>query len=839
MGFRSAALLALLHSHRALGGLCGASCSPGDSNSCSGDGGCSRCLWRPHGNVCVDGTCNSSCGGDGDCADPCPACVALDSKHPDSRVCHKRQVGCGGQCEDDGDCLGCSSPGCNPCFACVAGKCGAPCGNLCYLDSDCGNSTCAVCSGGRCVFGTSPPTPAPTPMPPPPPPPPGPRCGLPCRSAADCLANASDSCTNCVDGDLGTVCGSVCGENCADDSDCASDSCPSCVSQGAGLAKVCHQRQKSCGLPCRQDMDCQGCTQPGCDTCTSCSGHRCVAPCFGRCYSDEECGMYGCLTCVNWTTGEGRCAPPPPHTPAPVAKTPQPSPTPASPSPVRPAPTPVPSPVPVCSSGRMLASCTTEPSKPLCEGNYIDNGDGLGRLCSWVSSSLFSGCITGDHFCRLFPVPPPPPFPPPPSPPPPPPSPPPPAVVPPASPTASPTGGSSPTISHGVTWIIAGASVVGVALLAGSAVAVTVARRWRQWPAGIGAGAGRYERLGLLGQGAHGLVSLARRRADGVNVAIKHVACHCHRDLAVALQEIDALTRIPAHPNLIRVIESFHGTLRADLAFDAPAPAAAKKSRIGAGLFGTDGFEAPLYVSLVMDYHSEGTLHALLESRAEQGLPLPASTVVSYTEQLASLLAHIHGQDPPLIHRDLKPENVLIADSGTRIVVSDFGIARSLESTYLSTQTGTLPYVAPECWDRRYGTAADMWALGCMMYVMMSLRVSPARVRIMFNETRRPGFPSFLTDEPEVASFGVAVGRLMSDLLCVEPRVRLSADQVLRRLRKPESEGSGGGTGSGSGKTDGQMGCTPSSSCDWGFMGSEPEVLGSLGSPSDITPLIQ
>eukprot|EP00662_Eupelagonemidae_sp_cell21_P020964 gene20964-60771_t len=288
----------------------------------------------------------------------------------------------------------------------------------------------------------------------------------------------------------------------------------------------------------------------------------------------------------------------------------------------------------------------------------------------------------------------------------------------------------------------------------------------------MGAEIADYDRVRHLGGGAHGAVSLARRKKDTGLVAIKHVACRSHHDFGCALQEVDALMRLPAHPNLITAHTFFHGEVRGDLPPGTPGstittdPAPRTRGR----RLSVSGQSAEFYVSLVMEYHHEGTLQGLLHARAaaRPRAPLPPRRMVAYLDQLASLLAHIHAQDPPLVHRDLKPDNcrcvnVLVADGGERLVVTDFGIARSMESTYLSTQTGTLPYVAPECcsaghrampnaacWERRYGTAADVWALGCIAYAAASLRVQPHDVRIMFSEARRGDFPHFLSAEPEV-----------------------------------------------------------------------------------------
>jgi tetratricopeptide (TPR) repeat protein len=79
-----------------------------------------------------------------------------------------------------------------------------------------------------------------------------------------------------------------------------------------------------------------------------------------------------------------------------------------------------------------------------------------------------------------------------------------------------------------------------------------------------------------------------------------------------------------------------------------------------------------------------------------------------------------------VIHRDLKPGNVLFADHDT-LKVSDFGLARRLDSrgqTRTGTVLGTPGYMAPEQarGDKQVGPAADVWALGAVLYKLLTGR---------------------------------------------------------------------------------------------------------------------
>ena len=90
---------------------------------------------------------------------------------------------------------------------------------------------------------------------------------------------------------------------------------------------------------------------------------------------------------------------------------------------------------------------------------------------------------------------------------------------------------------------------------------------------------------------------------------------------------------------------------------------------------------------------------------------------------LCSALNGCHQRN--IIHRDIKPENILVTDEG-RFKLGDFGIAKVSEKTATGTLTGTYSYMAPEIANRQhYGTSADIYSLGLVMYWMMNERTLP------------------------------------------------------------------------------------------------------------------
>jgi serine/threonine-protein kinase len=102
----------------------------------------------------------------------------------------------------------------------------------------------------------------------------------------------------------------------------------------------------------------------------------------------------------------------------------------------------------------------------------------------------------------------------------------------------------------------------------------------------------------------------------------------------------------------------------------------------------------------------------------ELGAPIPWPRLKQLAIQLCAGLGAAH--DAGVIHRDLKPDNVMIERGTDRVVITDFGIARSGDDvgvTQVGALIGTPRYMAPEQLagddvDHR----ADLFALGVMLY---------------------------------------------------------------------------------------------------------------------------
>ncbi|MCB9675620.1 MAG: protein kinase [Alphaproteobacteria bacterium] len=203
-----------------------------------------------------------------------------------------------------------------------------------------------------------------------------------------------------------------------------------------------------------------------------------------------------------------------------------------------------------------------------------------------------------------------------------------------------------------------------------------------------------------IARGGMGRVWRADHATQGTPVAIKVLHGHVVKDerfLEGFRQEIRAVAALD-HPGIVMVLD--HGTVQPDEAFED----------IVAG--------SPW---LAMELASGGTL-----SHLTGALPWPGLKAILLA--VLESLAHAHARN--VIHRDLKPSNILVAnprDLRPGLKLSDFGIAHALDTEHTGPMEeaimGTPMFMAPEQvrgqW-RDHGPWTDLYALGCVAYVLAS-----------------------------------------------------------------------------------------------------------------------
>ncbi|MFJ8016459.1 protein kinase [Streptomyces sp. NPDC096339] len=166
-------------------------------------------------------------------------------------------------------------------------------------------------------------------------------------------------------------------------------------------------------------------------------------------------------------------------------------------------------------------------------------------------------------------------------------------------------------------------------------------------------------------------------------------------------------------------------------------------------------------------------------AREPRGLPVDAA--LGLAAQTAEALAAAHEQG--VVHRDLKPANLFLLPDG-RLKICDFGIAYSPDATAGWTVTGwafgTIPYMAPEqCLGRHVDARCDLYALGCVLYALLSGEPPFGVTETAYVLMRR-----HVEDPPPALPVAPEVDRLVRALLAKAPEDRPeSAAVVAKALR--------------------------------------------------------
>ena len=130
-----------------------------------------------------------------------------------------------------------------------------------------------------------------------------------------------------------------------------------------------------------------------------------------------------------------------------------------------------------------------------------------------------------------------------------------------------------------------------------------------------------------------------------------------------------------------------------------------------------------------------------------------------------------------ICHRDLKLENILVSDR-KRIKIIDFGFGiRTPEDVMLKIFCGTSSYMSPEIIRKTEynGFKADIWALGIVLYVMLTGKFP------FVGKTEKELFSRIQIGQflPPV-SLNFDAKRLIQRMLSLDPKKRPSATEILR-----------------------------------------------------------
>ncbi|HEX9692227.1 MAG TPA: protein kinase [Gemmatimonadales bacterium] len=265
-----------------------------------------------------------------------------------------------------------------------------------------------------------------------------------------------------------------------------------------------------------------------------------------------------------------------------------------------------------------------------------------------------------------------------------------------------------------------------------------------------------YEIVRLLGRGGMGAVYLARERALDRLVAIKVLPPEATDVESIQRFRREARTTAKlSHPNIVPLYT-----------------------------FG----EAEGTMYFVMGFVQGEPLSAKLRRRGRME-PDEARELLG---QLAGALHYAHTQG--VVHRDIKPDNILVEDESGRPMLTDFGVAKSVNMertlTELGTTLGTPHYMSPEqaAGEREIDGRSDIYSLGVVAYEMLTGR------RPFEGASAREVMTQHIVKEP--APVGAAtpsvpddLAEVVSRLLAKDPDRRMPDGRSLESALRAGAEG--------------------------------------------------
>ena len=179
---------------------------------------------------------------------------------------------------------------------------------------------------------------------------------------------------------------------------------------------------------------------------------------------------------------------------------------------------------------------------------------------------------------------------------------------------------------------------------------------------------------------------------------------------------------------------------------------------------------------VVMEYVTGGRLDDTIAAHPN-GMPL--DQVLAWIHGIGAGVGYLH--DHGIVHRDLKPGNIF-CDEGI-VKIGDYGLSKFISCSRRSGQTesvGTVHYMAPEVANGRYGKEIDIYALGVVLFEMLTGRVP------FDGESVGEVLMKHLTAKPDVSMLPEPYRSVVARALEKDPQKRFrSVGEMLAALPKP------------------------------------------------------
>ncbi|XP_056675492.1 serine/threonine-protein kinase Nek8 isoform X2 [Monodelphis domestica] len=262
------------------------------------------------------------------------------------------------------------------------------------------------------------------------------------------------------------------------------------------------------------------------------------------------------------------------------------------------------------------------------------------------------------------------------------------------------------------------------------------------------------------------IVHLCLRKADQKLVIIKQIPVEqMTKDERLAAQNECQVLKLLNHPNVIEYYENF---------LEDKA------------------------LMIAMEYAPGGTLAEYIQKRCNS--LLDEETILHFFVQILLALHHVHSH--LILHRDLKTQNILLDKQRMIVKIGDFGISKILSSKSKAyTVVGTPCYISPElCEGKPYNQKSDIWALGCVLYELASLKRAfeaanlPALVLKIMSGTFAPISDRYSTELRQLVLSLLSLdparrpplSHIMAQPLCIRALLNLYTDVGSVRMKRVE-----------------------------------------------------
>lgn len=195
-------------------------------------------------------------------------------------------------------------------------------------------------------------------------------------------------------------------------------------------------------------------------------------------------------------------------------------------------------------------------------------------------------------------------------------------------------------------------------------------------------------------------------------------------------------------------------------------------------------------LNIVLEY-AETDLARAMDPRKPSRVIFDFNSIRHYWLQMLIAVQSIHKHK--IIHGDLKPPNFVLVKGQLRLI--DFGISKTIPEEAVTTSIvnnnlcGTIGYIAPEAlvpteYDadqqqhvHKYGRAADVWSLGCILYQMVFGKYplhgyNPTQRALLYTN------PNFAVDVPNCQS--VSCRDAILKCLQRDPQKRATIPELLQ-----------------------------------------------------------